>query len=44
VAVYVRNSIQAVEIYDLKIKRLEHLWLEIKASTRKILVDGKYRP
>ena len=44
VAIYVRNTIKAVERPDLLVEGLEALWIEIHINQCKLLIGGIYRP
>jgi len=43
-AIYVRHELHAIERQDLHTNGLESVWVELKASNRKCLVGGIYRP
>lgn len=44
VAIYVRDTIHAVQRQDLLLEGLEALWVEIHVNQRKFLIGGIYRP
>lgn len=44
VAIYVRDSLHAIERKDLQVQGVEALWTEIHICQRKLIVGGIYRP